>query len=49
MGNDILSILETFWLVIAFVCFAWIVWRAFKPGRKAEMESYGSIPLNERD
>ena len=49
MNIDFLSLLETFWLVVAFVCFIWIVWRAYRPGRKAEMEAYGSIPLRERD
>ena len=47
MPGDFLSTIETLFLIVALAAFALIVWRAFSPRNKDEMERHGRIPLDD--
>ena len=49
MSDILFGHFQTLWLVLAVICFSWIIWRAFKPSAQKQMDDNASIPLREND
>lgn len=47
--DDVRALCGTLGLIFFMVVFASILWWAYRPKNKKEMEEHGNIPLNEDD
>ncbi len=48
MSQSLISLFLNGWLVVATILFIAIIWRAFRPSARAQMERHAQIPFERK-